>query len=272
MLGKPFIYFNLFQNNNHLIDKLNFPSAAGIYFFTLFYIMIQKSKQPIRKYFYLILCTSVINLHLCEYSYSKDTFFAETCYLEDDYVLLYKIINWWNDSEPGDDTFICSNHLRCELLGMSKLRYDSVVGSLTIRSNYQIEELLSIFKECKECKGPSHFICTYLNEKYFGTIAAKNIPPIYSTINSISIKGIANRQALQLIENEQKIGIEIKGIIGGLLLENGKIAFHQAGNFLKACPQSAKNQTDQAQTFITIKNFDKDEILARYKMVINEDE
>lgn len=216
---------------------------------------------------YIIIFILMFNLHLCNNTYSKDSFFAEMCYLEDNYVLLYKIINWWNDSAPDDDHIICGNHLRCELMGKSKLRYNNNDSSLLIESTYHIEELISFIQECKEGGGPTYFVCSYLNQKYFGTTPIQDILPIYSSINSIVLAGIIKKQALHLIEREQKIGLEVGGRIAGLLLNNGKIATHHGGNFLKSCPQPHQNRNNFAPAFLIIKNLDNDEILAKYTVV-----
>lgn len=228
-------------------------------------------KQCLRETVCLIISALLFNLCLFEYSYSKEhSFFAEKCFIDNRYVLLYKVINWWNDNAIDDNNFICSRRLRCELVGMSELLYNSTTSSLTIKSNYQIEDLISVFKECKKCKGPSYLICTYLNNKYFGSNPVKSIRPIYPTINFIVIQGITDKNANRLIINQEKIGIELEGTVGGLVLKNGKIAFHQNATFLKSCPESSQNQTDRFQTYLTIKNMETGEILAKFKTVIAE--
>jgi len=80
--------------------------------------------------FYLIMHALIFSLCLCEYSYSKEKpLFAETCYIDNSYVLLYKIINWWNDSEPVYDNMICGDTLKCKISGISTIQYDSVSES-----------------------------------------------------------------------------------------------------------------------------------------------
>ncbi len=209
-------------------------------------------------------------LCFCEYSYSNEKpILVETCYIDNNYVLLYKIINWWNDSAPGDDNILCGNTLRCDTKGISTIRYNSVEKLLTISTNSDIEGLVSIFKECKSCKGLPYFTCTYLNEKYFEKITVENAFDITTIINTIKIKNVTNKQAQQLINIEEYIAIELKGIIGGLLLENGKIALHQNGNFLKSCPQSHEGRTKGFKTTLAIKNYITNEILVKYTAVIN---
>ncbi len=63
--------------------------------------------------FFITIYTLLFSLSFCDYSYSKEEpLFAETCYIDSSYVLLYKIINWWNDSEPGADNILCGNTLK----------------------------------------------------------------------------------------------------------------------------------------------------------------
>lgn len=231
--------------------------------------MIQEIKQYLKGRFYLIIYAILSNLFLSDYSYSNEKpLFSETCYIDNSYVLLYKIINWWNDSEPDYDNMICGNTLRCKISGISTIQYDSVKELLTISTNSDIEDLVSIFKECENCTGPSYFKCTYLNEKYFGKVTTEDTLAINTTINTIGIKSVALKHARQMIDIEGYIAIELEGLIGGLLLENGKITFHQNGTFLKSCSQSPNSLLKQSKTFLTIKNSSTMEILAKYTAVI----
>lgn len=215
-----------------------------------------------------IFCILLLSLCICDYSYSNGKpLFTEICYLDDNYVLLYKIINWWNDSEPGDDHLICGTTLKCKIKGNLNIHYDNDQELLTIRVNSNIEELVSIFKECESCRGPSYFRCSYLNEKYFGKVDAVDTLVIHSTINTIEIQGVPRNQYLQIHNIEEFITVEIKGKVDGLLLENGKIALHQNGDFFKSCPQSSKGLPQQSETVLTIKNDNTKEVLAQYTII-----
>jgi len=44
----------------------------------------------------------------------------------------------------------------------------------------------------------------------------------------------------------------LEGVVGGLL--NGKIALHQAGNFLKTCPEASQGLVDSFPFFLKIIN------------------
>ncbi len=125
-------------------------------------------------------------MYLCEYAFSKEKpAVAETCYLDNNYVLLYKIINWWNDSQTDEDNIICGNFLKCEATGISQVRYNAEKELLTIKTDSNIQDILSIFKQCKVCWGPSSFKCTYLNEKYFENNSVENASKITGSINTI---------------------------------------------------------------------------------------
>ncbi len=71
------------------------------------------------------------------------------------------------------------------------------------------------------------------------------------------------------MKNEKNITIELEGTVGGLLLDNGKIALHQAGKFFKLCSNPPKSQVVQSQTFLTVKNSLSGGIIAKYTTVID---
>lgn len=217
------------------------------------------------KFFY----PCIVLIVVCNNSYSKeDTPFPEACYLENSYVLLYKIINWWNDSVDGDSSFICNNNLLCEVKGQSHITVNNQNNTISIGTSSHIEDLISIFKECSNCTGPSHLKCTYINANYFGNIPLSEVALIGETINSLTITGVPSNKASSLRQIEEKISIQVEGVIGGLLIGSSKIALHQSGYFLKECANSQQNENIQSQTLLTIKNVETDEILAKYKMII----
>ncbi len=111
------------------------------------------------------------------YSYSQrsmdDAFTSEKCYLDNDRILLlYKLITWWNNSEPGDEKNICGKQLRCELTTQTNISYNDKEKLLMIHSDYLIEELISIFHNYENGHDASCLACTYINKKYFGTIVS----------------------------------------------------------------------------------------------------
>ncbi|WP_028581306.1 hypothetical protein [Desulfogranum japonicum] len=230
--------------------------------------MRQHINKWLKKYLYIFVYTFLFVFSSYDYLLSKEeSILTEKCYIDNNYVLLYKIINWWNDSSSDEDNIVCGDTLRYVVTGVSIIHYDNKKELLTISTNSYLEDLVSLFKECRECEGPSYFKCSYINEKYFGKTQIENALDVHGTINAVRFKSITNKQAQFLIENEKYIAITLEGVVGGLILENGKIALHHSGNFLKSCPQSRKGSVKKYRTTLTIKNYLTNDILATYDII-----
>ena len=218
------------------------------------------------KCFSIFLSLLIINIFQFNTLYANDSFYDEKCYLDNNYVLLYKIINWWNDCTPDDEYLLCNNQLKCELYNSTNIKYDDENQLLIFNSKYYIEELISIFSECENCK--SHlFKCTYINNEYFGNIKAESARIIDSTINSITINNVSKNQVNRLLKQVKFIKIEIEGKVGGLLLGSGRIALHQRGNFLKKCPTQVQNHSNTSEISITVKNMEDNDIIVKFETI-----
>ena len=130
-------------------------------------------------------------------------------------------------------------------------------------------DLLSTFKQCDRCFGPSYLQCTWLNKKYFGYGEAVIVQKERPTINALNFMNIDHKQARLIRSVRKDIVFVIEGVIGGLLMHNGKIALHQAGNFLKACPGTSQNPDDSLPISLKIINSRTEEVLAKYTAIWN---
>jgi hypothetical protein len=197
----------------------------------------------------------------------EPSFVSEPCYIDNNIVLLYKIINWWNDTLPDDDSSLCGSMIKCQSNNNIKIEYNKKTKKLTLANTGYFGDLLSVFRECENCPGPSYFKCVWLNKRYFDGIKISTIPRIVRKINIIQFSNISKQQAKLMFTLEGKIKFLVEGKIRGLLLENGKIALHHGGKFSKTCPTPLHDQVGNLSISLVIMNFQTGEPIARYSAV-----
>ncbi len=125
--------------------------------------------------------------------------------------------------------------------------------------------MISIFKQCKRCFGPSYLKCTWLNSKYFGNGEAVIVQNELSNISTLIINNVEKNKARLIRGIKKDIVFVLEGVIGGLL--NGKIALHQEGNFLKPCPENSQNRAESFPISLKIFNSNTKEVLATYSAI-----
>ena len=185
---------------------------------------------------------------------------SEKYYIDNQRVLLYKIINWWYDCLPEESTRLCGSRIKYENRGNARILYDAAEQKLTLEVDGGFAELLAFFKVCQGCRGPSHFECTWLNGKYFGMGRAK----IFSRQQTFTVENVDENQAKAIRSMKHHLVFVVEGIIGGLM--NGQIALHQGGDLLKTCPEP--EQSDEPYSIrLTLFNSKTNEMLATYQAV-----
>ena len=192
----------------------------------------------------------------------RDAFGSETYYIDNHPVLLYKIINWWYDCLPDDSEQLCGNLIKCQNVGNTWVEYNEAEMVLKMHIKGGFAELLSIFKQCQECFGPSFLECVWLNEKYFGTGEAAIIPGDFPAINTITINRVEKNQVRLIRSIRKDIVFILEGVIGGLL--SGRIALHHEGTFIKPCPQDSQDLFDDHPISLKIINRNTKELLVKY--------
>jgi len=192
---------------------------------------------------------------------------SEKYYINNKQVLLYKIINWWYYSLPEESYRLCGSLIRCKTNGNIQIEYDDIEKKLKLNNRESFADLLSIFKQCEQCWGPSYLKLTWLNKEYLGDGVFITSTDKYSTVNSYIFANIerTNAQRIQSIVNV--IGFELEGIICGLM--NGKIALHHSGKLLKTCQADSGKQNDISPITLKIVNSQTKEILAKLSVVFD---
>ncbi len=197
---------------------------------------------------------------------NHDAFCSETYYIDNNRVLLYKIINWWYDCLPEESSQLCGSLIKCQSKGNAQVEYNETEMILKLQIKGGFADLLSAFKKCEQCFGPSYLKCTWLNKKYFGSGEAVIVSNELPAMSAFTIKHIDKKQGRLIRSIEKDIIFELEGVIGGLL--NGKIALHQAGHFIKTCPGDTQSRNDSSPISLKIKNFHTKEVLAKYSAIL----
>ncbi len=203
----------------------------------------------------------------CVLIINHDAFCSETYYIDNNRVLLYKVINWWYDCLPEESSKLCGSLIKCQSKGNAQVEYNETEMILKLQIKGGFADLLSTFKQCEQCFGPSYLKCTWLNKKYFGSgeavfVVSNELPAMSAFI----INNIDKKQGQLIRGIEKDILFEIQGVIGGLL--NGKIALHQAGNFIKTCPGAPQSRDDCFPISLKIINSHTKEVLAKYSAIL----
>ncbi len=223
---------------------------------------------------FLFLTIIFLSFHaLIQEAFGNETahsFISEKCHVNNNDILLYKIINWWNDSLPEDDMLPCGDPIKCQNIGNTKVEYSAAERILNLQIIGEFGELISVFKQCEQCSGPAYLQCTWLNTQYFGDVEATTSPTISRDIKTLSFNGISPQQANHLKNIEKDLSFVVEGVIGGLLLLDGRIALHQAGKFLKKCPKSSQSQKESFPISLKIINSRTQEAVAKYHVVFND--
>lgn len=192
---------------------------------------------------------------------------SEKYYINNNQVLLYKTINWWYDCLPEESHQLCGSLIRCQTKGNIKIEYDVIEMKLRLNVKESFADLFSIFKQCERCWGPSYLKLTWLNKEYFGDGKFITSTGKCATVNSYIFAHIERTHAEQIQSIVGAIGIEVKGIICGLM--DGKIALHHAGKLLKTCQADSENQDEFFPITLKIVNSQTEEILAKLSVVFD---
>lgn len=192
---------------------------------------------------------------------------SEKYYINNNQVLLYKIINWWYDSLPEESHQLCGSFIRCQTKGNVQIEYDAIEMKLRLNAKESFAELLSIFKQCEQCWGPSYLKSTWLNKEYFGDGKFITSTDKYSTVNSYIFAHIEKTHAQKIQSIVDVIGLEFEGVICGLM--DGKIALHHSGKQLKTCRAGSEKQDENFPITLKFVNSQTEEILAKLFVVFD---
>lgn len=203
----------------------------------------------------------LIFLLFCCHVLCSLAFCSEDYYIDNQRVLLYKIINWWYDCTPEESVLLCRHPVRYENRENARMIYDGAENTLKLKVKGGFADLLSLVRPCEQCAGSPHFRCTWINRDYFGN----GRPAIVSDITEFIFYDFRKQQVQKIQGIEKDILFVLEGMVGGLL--NGKIALHPAGDLSRKCPGLSQNTEEHFPISLKIINADKNEILAEYAVI-----
>ena len=187
---------------------------------------------------------------------------TEKYYIDQQPVLLYKIINWWNNCLPDDCDLFCGKTIAYTDQGNVNIERNSQGDDLTLRVNGTFAQMISPFRQSKAFFGPNRLQCKWLNEKYFGNGIAEDFTDTANGVSKLRFQSVSHRHAELLKTVEKDIGVVLSGVIGGLM--NSKIALHQAGKMPNHCVKVRTNGQEQYPIHMKIINAQTTEVLAEY--------
>ncbi|WP_164970279.1 hypothetical protein [Halarcobacter ebronensis] len=177
---------------------------------------------------------------------------SDIYYLENNEVLLYKILNWWSNESHENSTEFCFNNLKVRSNKSLNLNYDKKTKILKIYLEEEFADLIYIFENKND-----YLKNVYINKNYFKNSKVRSI----RKINTISLENISLNQYEKIKKIKNTLAFELEGKIAGLLSFSGKVSFHKNGDFLRPCPQ---NQNEKFDIVFKILNLKTDEILVEY--------
>lgn len=176
----------------------------------------------------------------------------ESCSIDEDRVIVYKVINWWYDCLEVDSRLLCGKNLRCSLTGQIDIRYNPKKQTLILKLDKGLGELISI--------GAVNPIAGQLNPDFFGKAKAGHIRSNDHGIREIGFQEVPPDHADKLKRLQGRMMITLTGMITGL--KNGKLALDSEEDFIRSCPASDKKNP----IVLTLTLSETKERLARFRI------
>jgi hypothetical protein len=190
---------------------------------------------------------------------------GETCFIDKNPLLLYKTINWWYSILPEESDKLCGKPISCQNIGDARVDYDETSQTLTIAIKGGFATMLSIFRECDRCCGPSHLRCTWCKQNYFRCADTTVRVDHAGRVDGFVFTRVEREAACRVQGMQRDLMFVVEGIIGGL--SNGRIALHPAGDLIKTCGQASGKQANHAPISLKMLNANTKETLLAYDMV-----
>jgi len=180
---------------------------------------------------------------------------SEAYYIDNNRVLLYKIINWWYECLPDEANALCGRLIKYEKQKDIIIKYDQNKLNIVLTAKGGFATQISA----------TDLKCTWSNRAYFGGGKPVDITSLQLSAGEFTINNIDANHYHRIKDILPHLTFELKGEIAGLL--NGQIALHRAGPFIKKCPLPPKDSGESSTTSFRIINFHTKEVLATYSPV-----
>lgn len=178
---------------------------------------------------------------------------AETYAIDNQRVLIYKIIAWWYDCLPEEAQALCGREIFWQSSRQVRVTYDATKGRLQLQLGDGLADRLSL---------PSPLKPILLNPLYFNL---KTQPALVDpAAGSFVFSGVDKKNAERFRGIEERIAVDPAGEITGL--EDGRIALWPSTQRIKFCPP----QENISAVRLSIINTIAGEVLAEFEGVAEE--
>jgi hypothetical protein len=198
------------------------------------------------------ICIFFLFFNTTIYAYSE-LYKSDLYYLDENEVLLYKILNWGSTEAHENSTEFCFNNIRVRSNNLLNLEYDKKSKVLKIYLKEDFADLVSVFENKN-----AYLKIEYINKRYFKNLEAKSI----KKVNNISLKNVSSSEYKKIKKIKDNIAFELKGKVAGLLAFSGQISLYKRGDFLRSCPQNLSEKFDIVFKILNIKT---KEVLVKFK-------
>ncbi|MCP3926509.1 MAG: hypothetical protein GY714_28450 [Desulfobacterales bacterium] len=158
-------------------------------------------------------------------------------YIDNEIVLLYKLVNWWYSCDVDCQSFLCGREIKLNLIGQNKLS-----GNLFLTTDFP--ELQIQIPELK---------------KTIKSIDKKTDITFYDTKIKVKISKLPKQTIKHIKKNLSQIGFIIKGNISGIL--NSKVLLRKNLKAEKKC-----NKTG-GKTLVHLMDFKRSKIITSFEII-----
>lgn len=177
-----------------------------------------------------------------------------TCTIDGQPVLLYKITQWWYDAPTADSPWICGRTLACRTREAIDIRYAPEGRRLTLRFDKAFAELVSA--------GPAGTALntSWVNPDYFDAVTAHLCPVPANPLGRLCIDAVRPGQASRLTAMADHLEVILSGPVRGLA--GDRIALFHGQGLLKTCPTNTSASKDLQPVTLTLRQRHIDTVLA----------
>lgn len=198
---------------------------------------------------------------------SHNGYSQESYFLNDQRVLLYKIINWWYDANPAEAGQICGDRLRYENNRGWNLHESENEIRLTLAGGQDCGSLVSLKSRCDHSSFTFYRAqADWVNTQHFEESEISFVYEERPTNNRCTI--VIDNVSQHLLERMRTGFTELKLTISGRVngLGNGKVALLSGGDCYQRCPIPPAADRQQETVRIDLVNSSSGESLARFML------
>lgn len=195
---------------------------------------------------------------------------SDRYFLNDQPVLLYKVINWWYDAEPETAQQICGDKIRYVGHGKLQLSYNanSTVNTMQVDVAGGFAALLSPVRQCADCPLQYQGSAIWLNRKYFeGNVGQITVEELqFQNSCRFSFANVTRGAFQELSDLGPNLAVVLDAEVRGLT--DGRIVLYDAADTLGKCAISGLRESTPRSPDIILQLIDSshDEVVASFQL------